>query len=213
MTVELVTLTVGPLEVNCYIIGCNEHNVCAVFDPGDSSQRILEAVEKKNWTIRKIINTHGHADHTGANAKVKEAAGVDIAIHKNDAALMVDPGQRDMAGYLGLGASPEADILLEDDQVISICDCLEFRLVSTPGHTPGGACFVFDNSVVTGDTLFNMSIGRSDLPGGNHKTLMESIHKKLMALPDEMKVYPGHGEPTTIGYERDNNPFISASSY
>ncbi len=213
MAIEVIKLTVGPLEVNCYIIGCGEHKVCAVFDPGDSSRRILESVEKKNWAVLRIINTHGHADHTGANAKIKEATGVSIGIHKDDAELLTHPEQRDIAAYLGLNESPQADILLEEDQIISICQCLEFRLLSTPGHTPGGACFVFDNSVVTGDTLFNMSIGRSDLPGGDHKTLMESIRKKLLTLPDEMKVYPGHGEPTTIGFERANNPFITGNSY
>jgi len=213
MAIEVITLTVGPLEVNCYIIGCNEHKACAVFDPGDSSQGILESIKEKNWSVRQIINTHGHADHTGANAKIKEATGASIGLHKDDAELLTHPEMQGMAGYLGLDVSPEADILLEENQVISVCPCLEFRLLSTPGHSPGGACFVFDDGVVTGDTLFHMSIGRSDLTGGDQKKLMESIRTKLLALPDEMKVYPGHGEATTIGYERANNPFITGDSY
>ncbi|HEB72427.1 MAG TPA: MBL fold metallo-hydrolase [Nitrospirae bacterium] len=213
MAIEVITLSVGPLEVNCYIIGCGVHKVCAVFDPGDSPQKILEKVEKKNWSVRQIINTHGHADHTGANAKIKEATGADIGIHKDDAELLTHPEMQGMAGYLGLGVSPEADIVFEENQVVSICPCLEFKVLSAPGHSPGGACFVFDSSVVTGDTLFNMSIGRSDLTGGDHKKLMESIRQKLLTLPDEMKVYPGHGEATTIGYERANNPFITGDSY
>ena len=211
MSLEIDTLNVGPLEVNCYIIGCNDHKVCAVFDPGDSSKRIFDAIQSKGWELKLIINTHGHADHTGANAKLKALTQAPLGIHKNDSPLLSHPEMKDMAEYLGGSASPEADDLYSDGDIITICPCLEFKLLHTPGHTPGGSCFVFDNAVVTGDTLFNTSIGRTDLPGGNHQELLNSIRTKLFTLPGSMIVYPGHGETSTIEHEKTYNPFIGSN--
>jgi len=211
MPLELETLTVGPLEVNCYLAGCDTHKVCFVFDRGDASQRSLRTIEEKGWEVGRIINTHGHADHTGGNLAVKEATGAALGIHKLDAVLLTNPEQKDIAGYLGVKPSPEPDELFEDGQTIELCPCVCFTLIGSPGHTPGGACFRHENTVITGDTLFRMSIGRTDLPGGNHAQLLNSLTTKLFTLPDDVAVYPGHGEPTTIGYEKKNNPFANGT--
>ncbi len=208
MTIKIETLAVGPLEVNCYVVGCTEHKVCAIFDPGDSPKQILDTAKKHGWEIRQIINTHGHADHTGANSEIKKSTNAPISIHLADATLLTHPEMKDMAGYLGLSASPEPDELLTDSDLVELCPCLSFTLLATPGHTEGGSCFQFGDSVITGDTLFKMSVGRTDLMGGDTEKLISSLESKLLVLPEHTVVYPGHGEPTTIGYEKANNPFL-----
>lgn len=211
MTIQIETLTVGPLDVNCYIVGCDEHKKCAVIDPGDSSKKILDTASAKGWEIALIIDTHAHADHTGANAKIKEATGAPILLHGADAEMLTHPAMRDMAAYLGVGDSPEPDRLLNDGDSIQLCECSTFSVLHTPGHSPGGICLTIGDNVFTGDTLFRMSIGRSDLHGGDTTTLLKSIRTKLFSLPDETKAYPGHGEPTTIGYEKTYNPFLTGA--
>ena len=171
----------------------------------------MNAVEAKQWRVTKIMNTHGHADHTGANAKIKDKTGAPIMIMKKDAELMTHPEMKGMAGYLGLSESPPADELLEDGGVVSLCPCARLTVIATPGHTTGGASFLCDNALFSGDTLFKMSIGRTDLPGGNHETIINSIRTRLFCLPDQTIVYPGHGEPTTIAYEKENNPFVACA--
>ena len=208
MAASVETLLVGPLDVNCYIIGCDEHKACAIVDPGDSGERILGAAEKRGWKVKMIINTHGHADHTGANAKIKEATGAPVLIHKDEAAMLSHPDMKDMAAYIGVGSSPEADRLLDDGDKIDICPCVTLEVLHTPGHSKGGVCLLFDKKLISGDTLFRMSIGRSDLPGGDMSTLLNSIRTKIFTLPDDIEVLPGHGEPTSVGYEKKNNPFL-----
>jgi len=168
----------------------------------------MGAIDERGWKVSIILNTHAHADHTGANGKIKRITGAPIGIHKDDAEMLTHPAMKDMAGYLGLGASPEADILYKEGDTIDICPCQKLSVSSTPGHSPGGACFVHDDFVITGDTLFNMSIGRSDLQGGDLNALLNSIREKLFNLPDCMTIYPGHGEPSTIGHEKAHNPFV-----
>lgn len=211
MKTEIITLCVGPLDVNCYIVGCDEHKLCAVIDPGDSSGRILSTVDEKGWKVSKIINTHGHADHTGANGKVKDATNAPLLIHKSDEYLLSHPDMHDMAAYIGVGKSPDADSLLKDGDDIEVCPCLSLTVLATPGHTKGGICLTFEDKVITGDTIFRLSIGRTDLLGGNTDTLLESIKTKLFALPDETCVYPGHGDTTTIGLEKSSNPFLAGT--
>jgi len=211
MGMQIETLTVGPLEVNCYIIGCPEHKVCAVIDPGDSSKRILGAAESNGWDIKLIINTHAHADHTGANGRIKEASGAPILIHKADAEMLTHPAMTDMAAYLGVGASPDADRLVEDGDEIELCDHMKFRVLHTPGHSPGGICLLAENKLISGDTLFRMSIGRSDLHGGDMTALINSIRMKIFTLPDDVEIYPGHGDPTTVGFEKGHNPFLTGA--
>ena len=201
-------LCVGPLEVNCYLAGCQAHKECAVIDPGDSAQMILAAVAERGWRITGILNTHGHADHTGANAGVKKATGAPILIHRLDAELAQSQWAREAASYLGLAPTPPPDTLLEDGSEIKVCACAALKTIHTPGHSPGGACFYHEGSLFSGDTLFRMSIGRGDLPGGNPQILLKSIKERLFPLPGGTEIYPGHGDPTTVDFEKEYNPFL-----
>ncbi|MBI4666243.1 MAG: MBL fold metallo-hydrolase [Nitrospinae bacterium] len=207
----LETLSVGPLDVNCYIVGCGHHKTCAVIDPGDGVERILRKVDGMGLTVKSIINTHAHADHTGGNKEMKEATGAPILISRDDAEMLTHPSMEDMAVFLGIAPSPPPDVLFGDGDKLEICPCLTFEVLATPGHSPGGVCLYFGEGVITGDSLFRLSIGRTDLPGGNSQALISSIRSKLFTLPDEVKVYPGHGEPSEIGYEKKYNPFLTGA--
>jgi len=116
-----------------------------------------------------------------------------------------------MADYIGVGHSPEPDTVMNDGDIIEICPCLSFSVIATPGHTPGGVCLLFNGGLITGDSIFRMSIGRTDLEGGNQATLLKSIKTRILTLPNETKLYPGHGEPSQVGFEKANNPFISGA--
>jgi glyoxylase-like metal-dependent hydrolase (beta-lactamase superfamily II) len=208
MSIRIVTLSVGPLDVNCYLVGCDEHEKCAVVDPGDSPSRILAAIEKEGWSVTAVVNTHTHADHTGANKQIVEATGAPLVMHEADVALAADPAMRDMVDYLGLTRTPPPDRIVVDGDVIAVCDCLSLTVMHTPGHTRGGICLMSGDRLLTGDTLFKLSIGRSDLAGGDGPTLLNSIRTRLLPLPDRTIIYPGHGDPSTMGEEKRMNPFL-----
>jgi len=198
---------VGMLGANCYLVGCEETREAVVVDPGDEAARILERIKKLNLKVRFIILTHGHADHIGALGEVREATGAKVLIHKEDADTLTSPGKN---LSLLTGASMKfkaADRLLEDGDVIEIGK-LKAEVMHTPGHTPGGICLKIGNVVFTGDTLFAGSVGRSDFPGGSHGQLINSIKEKLMMLPGDTKIYPGHGPASTVDYEKKHNYFL-----
>ena len=200
-------IPVGPMGANCYIIGCKETKEGAVVDPGDEGRRIVAKARELGLNIKSIILTHGHIDHIMAVDVVKEATGAQILIHREDAPMLVD-GKRNLSYFMGsLKNYSAADVLLKDGDTIKVGN-LEIKVLHTPGHTPGGICLVVEGKIISGDTLFEGSVGRSDFPGGSHETLIGSIKNKLMPYPDETKVYPGHGPSTTIGFERLNNPFL-----
>lgn len=200
-------IPVGPMGANCYIIGCEETREGAVVDPGDEGRRIVAKARELGLNIKSIILTHGHIDHIMAVDVVKEATGAQILIHREDAPMLVD-GKRNLSYFMGsLKNYSAADVLLKDGDTIKVGN-LEIKVLHTPGHTPGGICLVIEGKIISGDTLFEGSVGRSDFPGGSHETLIGSIKNKLMSYPDETKVYPGHGPSTTIGFERLNNPFL-----
>lgn len=211
MTVSIHTLCVGPLEVNCYIVGCSAHNVCLVIDPGDSSGRILDKVNDLGWSVAKIVNTHGHADHVGANRKVKEATGAPICVHIDEKPIFAHPDMEDMAAYMGLGTSPEPDEYFNDGDVIAICDCSGLTVIHTPGHTPGGVCLLHDKDLITGDTLFRLSIGRTDLLGGDDAAMRRTLKEIIYPLDDDLTIYPGHGETSLLGEEKRLNPYLVQS--
>jgi glyoxylase-like metal-dependent hydrolase (beta-lactamase superfamily II) len=204
------TLAVGPIQANCFIVGCASTRVGAVIDPGDDADRILAEVQRADLRIETIVNTHGHFDHVGANRQLKAATGAQLLIHPLDAP-MLDQLDR-MAGAFGLKAdnSPAPDRLVEDGDAITVGE-LCFTVIHTPGHTPGGISLHADSSVFVGDTLFPGSIGRTDFPGGDFDTLLSSIRQRLFVLDEATTVYTGHGPETTIGKEKRFNPFARVS--
>lgn len=201
-------IPVGLYAANCYVIGCENTLEGAVFDPGEDAPSILEKVKKHNLRVKYIIITHGHFDHIGALADVKEETGAQVAVHKNDKGMLINP-EKSLSSLVSEGSKAvNPDILLEDGERLRVGD-MELKILHTPGHSPGGICVSIDDKVlISGDTLFAGSIGRTDLPGGNFDMLIRSIKSKLMVLDEEITVYPGHGAATTIGTEKERNPFL-----
>lgn len=202
------SFVVGPFETNCYIAADAASLDALVIDPGDDSGAIVSAAQSGGFVVRGIVNTHGHADHIAGNRALQERFGCPIMIHELDAAFLQDPEANlsALAGYTG-PLSPPADRLLEDGDEITVGE-LVFRVVHTPGHTPGGICLVAEGVLFSGDTLFAGGVGRTDFPGGSHEQLVEAIRSKLLVLPDDTMICPGHGPRTTIGAERKANPWL-----
>ncbi len=199
-------LELNPFGSNCYIVGSESTKEGMIIDPGMLAEEILKHVDDLGLKIKAIVLTHAHMDHTGALAEVKEATGAEVAMHADEATLL--RGGNPMMRMPGSSKEPPApDRLLKEGAVIDIGD-LHFRVLHTPGHSPGGICLLGDEIVFTGDTLFQFSIGRTDFPGGSHEGLVQNIKDKLMILPDNTTVCPGHGPDTTIGVERRVNPFL-----
>lgn len=200
-------LEVGPIMANCFIVGCEETKQAVVIDPGDDADRILMALAKAELKVKYLINTHGHFDHVGANKRMKDVTAAQIAIHPDDEPMLLDLSSH--AAMFGLGAenSPPADIHLKESDTITFGN-ITFKVIHTPGHSPGGICLYTPGHLFVGDTLFMGSIGRTDLPGGNYDTLISSIKTKLLNLDESTVVYPGHGPETTIANEKRMNPFL-----
>jgi len=199
-------MVVGPLASNCYLVGSKTTKEGMVIDPADQGDLVLRSAQKAGLEITLIVLTHGHPDHTGAVKAVKEATGAQLSIHADDAPFLPQQALALAFGF-SFPPPPAPDRLLGEGDCIDIGD-LRFTVMHTPGHTPGGICLLGHGILFSGDTLFNYGIGRYDLPGGDYNQLMDSIQNKLMALPDETIVYPGHGPETTIGAERRGNPFL-----
>jgi len=202
-------LPVGPLQCNCSIIGDETTREAMVIDPGDDIGEVLALLQKHNLQVKQIVITHAHIDHVGGAMKLRLATGAPILINENDYALlkMLDV----QAAWLGMqnpGKVEIANSLAESDKVQA--GALVANVIHTPGHTEGSICLYFpdEQKLIAGDTLFAGSIGRTDLPGGSFDKIIRSLHGKLLALPDETVVVPGHGQLTSIGEERQSNPFL-----
>ena len=203
-------LVVSPFQSNCWIFGCGETCEGVVIDPGDEPERILECIRKHGLTVKCLIHTHGHLDHVGATARLQRETNGLTLIHEADQ-IMLDnlPAQAALFG----GGEPEIPTI---DQYIKEGDHIAFGrydlfVLETPGHSPGGVCLKLEGSelgVFAGDTLFQNSIGRTDLWGGSYGQLLDSIRDQLLPLDDDTPVFPGHGPKTTIGAEKRNNPFL-----
>ena len=200
-------LVVASFMENTYIVGSEETKECAIIDPGAESDRILEEVEQLGLTVKVVLNTHGHSDHIGAVAAIKEATGATYAIHEGDAELLKQDNQWMAQMVPDFREPPEPDRYVKNGDVIEVGD-VKLRVIETPGHTPGGVCYYSDGVVFTGDTLFQGSIGRFDMPGGDGRLLLHGILMRLMVLPTDTKVYPGHGPDSTIAREKLTNPFL-----
>ncbi len=206
-------LVVGSMSVCCYVVGCEETKQAAIIDPGGSEQKILDTVKKEGLTVEKIINTHSHPDHDCGNAIIKEATGAPIIVHKDEATFFAKPETKQYFSMLGLPESPPPDQTVSDGDIITVGN-LQFTVIHTPGHTPGGMCLYCSPNVFTGDTLFVGGVGRTDFPGGDMSTMMSSIKDKLLTLPPETVVWPGHGyggDTSTIATEKSSNPFLTGA--
>lgn len=201
------TLVVGPIQANCFILGHEETREAAVIDPGDEAQRILAALGKHNLTLKTIINTHGHFDHVGGNKALKAATGAPILIHGGDAPMLAHLADSAAVWGMRVEDSPAPDRILEDGDEIGF-GAVTLKVIHTPGHSPGGISLFTPGHLFVGDTLFAGSIGRTDFPGGDYGLLIDSVRSRLFMLGDDVRVYPGHGPATTLGRERQFNPFF-----
>jgi hydroxyacylglutathione hydrolase len=204
----IVTLPVGLIQTNCYLIACEETKEGAVIDPGGDAQRILAEVERSGLAIRYVLNTHAHFDHIEANAAIVQATGARLALHPKDRPLLEAAGG---AALFGLQAdpSPPPDLDLNEGDELEV-GTLRLHVLYTPGHTPGHVSFYEPDEglLFDGDVLFYRGIGRTDLPGGSWPQLRDSIERVLFGLPDDTVVYSGHGPATTIGEEKRLNPWL-----
>jgi hydroxyacylglutathione hydrolase len=205
----LETFPVGPLRCNCTIIGDEVTHEAMVIDPGDNIPEILSRLQRHGLTVRQIVITHAHIDHVGGAALLKKATGAPVLLNQQDMDLLAMMEMQ--AGWLGV-ETPEVappDASAEDGLAVGL-PTLPAEVLHTPGHTPGSICLLFPEQelLLAGDTLFAGSIGRTDLPGGNGRLILRSLHDRLLVLPDATRVVPGHGMETTIGEERQSNPFL-----
>jgi len=202
-------LPVGPLQCNFSVIGDEATREAMVIDPGDDIEDVLSLIAKHNLQVKQIIITHAHIDHVGGAMKLRAATGAPILLNQNDYALlrMLDV----QAAWLGMSDPGKVEIDLSIGQADTVqAGSLAAEVIHTPGHTEGSVCLYFplEKKLIAGDTLFAGSIGRTDLPGGSLDKIIRSLHEKLMALPDDTLVVPGHGPLTSIGEERETNPFL-----
>ena len=205
----LETFAVGPLQCNCTILGDEEAHEAIVIDPGDEITRIQRRLTELGLTLKQILITHGHIDHVGGALKLKRLTGAPILLNQNDLELLAM--MEEQAAWVGV-PTPEVaqpDASLAEGLVVGLAN-YPAQVIHTPGHTQGSICLHLApmKLLIAGDTLFAGSIGRTDLPGGNSRQIIDSIHSRLLTLPDETRVLPGHGPETTIGAERESNPFL-----
>ena len=200
-------IVVGPLEVNCYILGCEDTKEAAIIDPGDNADEIISNIEKEGLKPKFIINTHAHFDHIGGVKSIQDHFKIDFCLHKEDSFLVENASEQATAFGLKPIAKPVVNKNVTNGEKVNLGN-KSITVIHTPGHSPGGVCYYSDNNVFVGDTLFAGSIGRTDLPGGSYDTLINSIKENLFPLGDSTIVYPGHGPSTTIGNEKEHNPFL-----
>jgi len=198
----LETVVVGPYQANCYILAEKEGAEAIIIDPGGDYNKIKKVIDEHKLIPKVVINTHGHIDHIGANDKFR----LPVYIHKEDAQCLLD-SKRNMSAFLGSPVALDSKIKTLNDKDKITLGKLSLEVIHTPGHTPGGICLKIGDIVFTGDTLFYGGIGRTDFPYASEEKMRESL-KKLMSLPDKIKILPGHGQTSSIGEERKTNPFI-----
>lgn len=205
MLIDIVE--VGAFSENCYIVGCEETHEGVVIDPGDEIYRILRRIQQMNLSIKNILLTHAHLDHVKELNSLKSEISVPVLMHPSDQFLLDNLPAQAAAFGLTTSGKPEVDRNINEGEVVKFGQ-LKFEVLHTPGHSPGSVSYVSTGVAFVGDVLFSGSIGRTDLPGGDFDLLINSIKTKLLPLGDDIIVYPGHGPPTTLGQEKQTNPFL-----
>ncbi|WP_028582299.1 MBL fold metallo-hydrolase [Desulfogranum japonicum] len=203
-------LTVGMMGVCTYIIFCEKSRHAAIIDPGGDEDRILDYCKQEELQVKYILNTHGHPDHVCGNGPIKDATGAQIVMHRADVEYFSDPQLKQYFSALGLPESPPADIIIEDGDTITIGE-ETLEVIHTPGHSPGGVCYYSAPNLFTGDTLFVGAVGRTDFPQCSMAELTQSIQNKILQLPGETIVWPGHGyggSQSTLDREKRTNPYF-----
>jgi len=200
-------LPLGIYQANCYVITDEATGFAAVLDPGGDFEELKQYLEANKLQVKYIILTHAHGDHIGALPELKEYSGAPICVHSQDNEMLKD-SRKNLTSVMGYKrVEMEGDMLLEGREVLELGNT-KLEVIHTPGHTKGGICIHTENELFSGDTIFAHSIGRTDLEGGSYDEIINSIINKLMVLPDDTVIHPGHGGPTTVKEERDNNPFL-----
>ncbi|MCR5594853.1 MAG: MBL fold metallo-hydrolase [Lachnospiraceae bacterium] len=206
--IKIGRMTLGAVATNCYFVYREDTSDVIFFDPSDSGSYIYEQLKDRGFCIKAIYLTHAHFDHIWGCNELRELTGAKVYAYEEERVLC-ESAEVNVSAQAGRPYTVKVDEYLRDNESREECG-MKFKVIATPGHTIGSCCYYFEEAgiLISGDTLFQASVGRTDLPTGSESTLIRSISDKLMCLPDETKVYPGHGMSTSIGYERVNNPFI-----
>lgn len=204
---EVIILTVGPVCTNCYIVNKEGSKKCIVIDPGEEAEKIANYIQKREMKLEGILLTHGHFDHITGVPRLLSLLGGKVYAYEEERELLAEP-QQNVSAEVGNPLALQPDVFLKNNQKFSLAD-ITFEVIHTPGHTQGSCCYYCreDQLLFSGDTVFMESVGRTDLPTGNSKKLLDSLRNQVLVLPDEVKIYPGHGPETDVAYERANNPY------
>lgn len=206
--VKIGRMVVGALQTNCYFLHNTENNEAVVIDPADKGQKIYEELQKKGITVKAILLTHGHFDHVMGVDELRRASGAKVYLGKEEEKLISNT-ELNLSAMFGTLFTTKADVFVKDGEELELAG-IKIKVIHTPGHTIGGVSYYLEEEgiLVCGDTLFAGSVGRTDFPSSSGAELGRSIREKLFKLPEDVYVYPGHGPSTTIGYEKENNPFV-----
>jgi hydroxyacylglutathione hydrolase len=208
---EIEQIKVGFMDVFCYLVSWLNTKEALFIDPAGDEEKLVDRAKKKGLALKYIVNTHGHGDHTCGNKRMKALTGARIVMHELDDQIFNSPKGQEMSKAWGFEPSPPADVKVKDGDLIAVGE-VSLKVIHTPGHSPGGICLLSDGNLFTGDTLFVGGIGRTDLPGSSERQFLESIKEKLLKLPDETIVWPGHDygnrPKSTIGLEKATNPWL-----